>query len=263
MVQEFQLAGVTDRIVAHRFYDPHKTYIGVTTVAWWKGIIPYPRFELLPVTVTTLKEAVRHFMWSICVPPFFRRPCRLDNGRFVFDGAFSALYGVPEDADEAKVVRITPWPFIPGDVKCRRFQTMHLLDCIYPVGLERQKQQFITGYKLARHHHDVFVKKGLIPYSSSTRRPCLNTHLKAFQEMSVLRTSMKDSGLGSEDTSTGMSSERSYCHKMDAVTSEVIAARRRCQSADNLPENWNAAASYMLCAEDRKLFVVEENSNGD
>eukprot|EP00397_Hematodinium_sp_SG-2012_P007608 GEMP01007656.1.p1 GENE.GEMP01007656.1~~GEMP01007656.1.p1 ORF type:complete len:213 (+),score=52.04 GEMP01007656.1:773-1411(+) len=207
---------------------------------------------------------MRYFTRPSCSVPVFRMPSALDNGKWAIDGSYSALYGIPEDADMDKVVRITPWPFLPGDVKCRQWHMMHVIDFLYPVGVRRQKMQFILGYNIAKCHRDLLVKKGLIPYAASIKRPCLETHLESFQEMSILRTNPRDSGLssGSMDGSNG---NYVHTHKMDHALGGFHAMERRAQSADNVWESWSVDSDeeYMLSAAEKQLFVVEENITGE
>jgi len=126
-------------------------------------------------------------MQSCTVPPFFAKPGVLPDGKWAFDGGFSALYAIPPDADPAKIIKVSPWPFFPADVKLHRLSFMELVAAIYPLPIEYQRKLFARGYNMGQTAFDVLCRKGLSPLPEP--RGTLQSHLDSFEDVTILSLS--------------------------------------------------------------------------
>jgi len=183
-LEELKLMGLTDKNMKD-LSEQNRGYFGVTTCKWLAGLIPTPSPRLIPVS-DTMESTIKGLLQSTCTPPFFRSPGKLEDGKYAIDGVFSMTYAIPDDADEEKIIRISPWTFYPADVKPSRLRRMHLVDFFLPLGIKHQTKQFCVGYKTAWENHQVFVKKGLKPKPYSTNpRKCLKEHVASFQNSAI------------------------------------------------------------------------------
>jgi len=204
VVQELKIHGVSEGNVKE-LYKQNRVFMGVTACKWLGGLLPTPSARVLPMA-DNLNAVIKQMLHSMCTLPFFRRLGRLPDGSACGDGNFSMMYAIPDDVDAEKLVRITPWCFLPADVKPSKYSKMHFVDAFFPTGPRAQiDDQFCVGYQTAWDHHEVFVKKGLKPKPYSTNpQALLQEHVAAFRDMANLRpTSENGSGSGSTDEDVG------------------------------------------------------------
>jgi len=185
LVQELKIHGVSEKAV-EELRKENRVFFGVTAYNGTRGLLPSLAARVLPMA-STLDAVVEQMLQSMCTLPFFRWLGQLPDGTYVWDGFFTMYYAIPEDEDPENIIRVTPWTFIPADVKPAKLSWMHL-QCFYPVGSKAQIKQWRVGYQTAMDHHRVFVKKGLKPKPlSTTPEKLLQCHIDEFYKIHALR----------------------------------------------------------------------------
>ena len=109
------------------------------------------------------------------------------NNKWHIDGALSAAYAIPEDQDPEKIVRISPFPFVPVDIRMPFLPWFHCWNAFFPVDAKRSAELFAHGYKTARAHHELFLEKGFTLRERPDRRG-LSKHKKQFEHVAALAT---------------------------------------------------------------------------
>ena len=83
----------------------------------------------------------------------------------LLDGGFTALYSIPDDAMESKVIRISASSRIEADIQpdARSSSYFTILDVFKMPSLEFIASQFERGYKDAMRNRYKLIGKGLRP----------------------------------------------------------------------------------------------------
>lgn len=185
LVKQCRVLGINDG-AARQVSREGRAFFGVTTFQW--SPLPWPKLRVVPVA-ETLTDMSRQLMQSCTVPPFFARPGVLPDGKWALDGGFSTVYAIPEDADPSKTIRVTPWPFLPGDIKLHSLSLIECVAALYPLSMKQQLKLFARGYEMGQNGFEVLARKGLVPLQ--VPRGTLESHLRSFEEVAILRTSGK------------------------------------------------------------------------
>jgi hypothetical protein len=150
-----------------------RLFAGVTDVS---GIFPWRWKHELICSDRSRSRAEGFYVMSCSmrVIPFFSKPGYLD-GKWLLDGGFSAFWSVPDDADPAKVIRVTPASGASiADVKPDKYsdECFRWMDVFRLPSLEDILEQFRRGYHDGIRCRDRLIQKGLVPKLPSQGGGC-------------------------------------------------------------------------------------------
>jgi len=149
--------GITDDYV-RAITDKTDCYYGVTNCS----VFP-PRHELLR-GFRSRYESFYAMSCSMRILPFFRS-FGYFRGMLLLDGAFTAFYSVPMDADPSRIIRITVSSRIEADIQPPPDHYFTVLDVFKMPSLHFLTEQFERGYKDAMRARPALLAKGLRPLS--------------------------------------------------------------------------------------------------
>lgn len=118
--KELSILGYTDEMLEGQ-YAKNRFYSGVSELAWIKifgiPLIPYLKHRTFKLP-TTVMGIARSIAATCTIFPLLGTPLDLfGTNKWHIDGALSASYAIPDDQDPERVVRISPFPFVPVDVR--------------------------------------------------------------------------------------------------------------------------------------------------
>jgi hypothetical protein len=114
-----------------------------------------------PPPEITVAESLTWCTLSMRVFPFFCFP-GLYRGMLLIDGIFSAIFTYPPDCDEKKIVRISPFPFLPAvDIAPSFTEMFSLIDIFHTVRKDQIIRQLEIGYLSTQRKHELLKSRGL------------------------------------------------------------------------------------------------------
>ena len=83
------------------------------------------------------------------------------RGMILIDGCFSGMWSVPSDADESKVLRISPFPIPGADVRPDLRDAFSAGDVLYSRWRHQIFEEMLVGFRCCKRAHDKIVEKGV------------------------------------------------------------------------------------------------------
>jgi len=196
---ELNLYNITDGL-CKKAADQNRFFVGISQLHWARicgvPVLPYFKHYTVPFADNS-NELALNFVRTCCVPGIFGIPSRhKDTGKLCVDGGLSAVYTVPDCADPKKTVRVSPWPWVPGDIMMSFKPWFHFWNCFFLPEVEQYKQLFQEGYKEAEQNRQVFINAGFTPMHDHTKVLGLKGYMKSFESNTALRTQRRSGGLG-------------------------------------------------------------------